>query len=90
VTRLGRNQLCLLATIGSPFSLLILRDKVSRSVEERGLVEPRKNDGLFGITPAGLRTLADALERGDLEPFFDGRFQDRDRVRLYLSGKAAK
>lgn len=86
--KLGRHQLCLLATMGSPFSLLVIRDKVSRSIESRGLLAPRLNDGLFGITPSGLRTLADALESGELEPFFDGRYRERDKVRIYMSGQA--
>jgi hypothetical protein len=88
VKRLGRHQLCLLATMGSPFSLLVIRDKVSQSIESRGLLAPSRKDGLFGITPQGLRTLADALERGELEPFFDGRFRERDMTRLYINGKA--
>lgn len=94
--RLGKQRLCLLATMASPFTLLIVLDKLSRSLLDRGLIEPRKHPlkpddpddkgGLFSVSPAGLRRLADAMERGELEQFFDPRFE-RDRVRLYLDGK---
>lgn len=89
--RLGKHQLCLLATMGSPFNLLIVADKVSRSLERRGLLAPhslKKDGALFGITPTGLRALADALERGDLLQFIDPKFE-RDHARLYMGCKAS-
>lgn len=94
MARLGKHQLCLLATLASPFMLLVVSDKLSRSLVQRGLLEPRRppikgdkdDGGFFGITPAGLRALADALERGNVEQFFDEKFE-RDRVRLYMSGR---
>ena len=94
MAQLGKHQLALLATMGSPFMLLVVSDKLSRSLVHRGLLEPRRpprrsdkdDGGFFGITPAGLRALADALEGGDLEQFYDEQFE-RDRVRLYMSGR---
>lgn len=92
--RLGKHQLCLLATIASPFSMLVVSDKLSRSLVNRGFLEPRRpprkkdkdDGGFFGITPAGLRAVADAVERGELEQFYDPRFR-RDRVRLYMDAR---
>ena len=89
--QLGKHQLCLLASMASPFSLLIVGDKISRSLEKRGLLAPhslKTNDGFFGVTPTGLRELAGALERGELEQFTDPKFR-RDRARLYIDAKAS-
>ena len=88
---LGKQALCLLATMGSPFSIVIVPDKVARQLIARGLLAHRphptkKTDGFYAITAAGLRTLADAVERGDIEQFFDPRFV-RDRVRMFIDGK---
>ena len=92
-TRLGKHQLCLLATMGSPFSLLVVGDRLSASLVARGDMEPRHRkglaDGFLGITPTGLRILADAMERGELEQFFAPEFT-RDRPRIYISGRAPK
>ncbi len=80
--------------MGSPFHALVVADKVSRSLARRGLLEPvgnpeAKDAGFFTITPTGLRMLADALERGKVEQFFDPRFR-RDRARLYVNTKASE
>jgi hypothetical protein len=76
--RLGRHQLRLLAVLGNPHNMLIVPDKVALSLSRRGLVEPRSapasaigaggvdKGAFFGITPAGLRRLAVAIERGEL------------------------
>ena len=94
--RLGKHQLCLLATMASPFSLLIVPDKVALSLHKRGLLASRSQRFASGeekdclsVTPTGLRALADALERGDIEQFFDPKFT-RDQVRLYLDGRKAE
>jgi hypothetical protein len=73
--RLGKHQLKLLAGLGSPFTLLVVGDALSASLVKRGLLEAtgRSGDSFFRITPAGLRELADALDRGDLEQFVDKR-----------------
>lgn len=90
--RLGKHQLNLLATMASPFSALIVKDRVAVSLAKRGLLAPHfagkkgvgsgpaatNRDSFFGITPAGLRALADAYEAGQLEQFLDPKFQ-RDR-----------
>ena len=88
---LGKHQLCLLATMASPFSLLIVGDRVSKSLVNRGLLEPhfaRDDDAFHGISPAGLRAVARAMERGELEQFLDPKFQ-RDRARLFFGTKAS-
>lgn len=88
--RLGKHQLCLLATMASPFSLLVVKDKIAASLAEKGLIAPhsKAGDSFFGITPAGLRVLADAIERGEVDQFFDPKFE-RDRVRMHMSAKKA-
>lgn len=91
MTKLGKNQLCLLATMASPFSLLIVGDKLSATLVSKGLLEPRHHSGkggFLGITPRGLYALGDAMTRGDIEQFFDPKFQ-RDRARIYISGQAS-
>jgi hypothetical protein len=88
--RLGPQQLYLLANMASPFSLLIVADNTSRSLEKRGLIGPhslKRDGGFYGVTPSGLRALADAMERGELEPLLDPRFQAA-RTRLYLDQRA--
>ena len=85
--RVGKHQLCLLATMASPFSRLSVADPVVRSLVRHRLVAPHslKDDGgMSGVTPAGLQALADAQEAGRLEQFIDPKFQC-DRVRLYMS-----
>jgi DNA-binding PadR family transcriptional regulator len=91
--RLGKNQLCLLATVASPFNLVIVSDPVVRGLSEKGLIAPhtlkQNGDGSFyGITPAGLRELADQFEAGNLEQFIDPRFE-RDRARIYISARSS-
>ena len=94
--RLGTHQLCLLATLASPFSALIVTDRVAASLVKRRLLSPHfaaskgvgsGRDSFFGITPAGLRVLADAYEGGALERFLDPKFQ-RDRTRITFSTRA--
>lgn len=92
--RLGKHQLCLLATMASPFNILIVPDPIAKALIKRGYLEERphprkKGEGCYATSPAGLRAVADALERGDLEQFFDPKFE-RDRVRLYLEGSKSK
>jgi len=89
---LGKHQLCLLATMASPFSLLVVGDRISRSLVRRGLLGQhfaKKDDAFIGITPAGLRALADEMEAGRLEPFLEPEFQ-RDQVRIYLNIRKTK
>lgn len=71
--KLGKNQLQRLMSLGSPTFLLIVGgDKVSRSLQARGLLVnhfPDNPDAWIRITPAGLRALADAHEAGLLNQF---------------------
>ena len=89
---LGKRQLDLLATVASPFFLLIVNDTVSRSLEKRGLVAPhfaKSKDGFFGVTPRGLRALADEMEAGHLEQFMDPKYE-RNAVRMYMDARPPK
>lgn len=76
---LGKHQLKLLATMGSPFRALVVGDALSESLCKRGLMTKEGKVDRYGsfvrVTPAGLRYLAEALERGDLEQFVDKRFR---------------
>lgn len=87
---LGKNQLCLLATMASPFSLLVVDDALGKSLVKRGYLaphfHPKKTGGFLAITPTGLRALAVALEKGEIEQFFDPRYL-RDRARIYIDAK---
>lgn len=69
---LGKLQLELLLGLASPSLGLIVGDDISKSLVKRGLLKPRfrnRPDAWHGITPAGMRALADAYEAGKLKPF---------------------
>ena len=61
---LGKRQLSLLKALGSPGLALVVGDRVSSSLVRRGLCKQTDTGGIVCITPAGLRVLADALEKG--------------------------
>jgi hypothetical protein len=69
MTRLGAKQIGMLSSLGSPYFALVVPCKLSQSLQKRGLLTPRypTSDGFLRITPAGLRALAAALERGELD-----------------------
>ena len=71
--KLGKHQLRQLMGLASPGCLLIVgADRVSRSLVERGLLKPKDDNDRFawlGITPKGLRVLADAFEAGECKQF---------------------
>lgn len=63
--KLGPKQLEVLCGLARPTALVVMPDKITRSLERRGLLKAEHEDGSFaGITPAGLRHLADELESG--------------------------
>jgi hypothetical protein len=69
---LGKLQLELLLALASPSMLRVVGDDISQSLVKRGLLKPRfrtSPDAFHGITPAGMRALADAYEAGKLKPF---------------------
>ncbi len=69
---LGKLQLERLLGLASPSMLLVVGDKLSASLVKRGLLKPRfreRPDAWHGITPAGMRALADAYEAGHLKQF---------------------
>ena len=48
--------------------MLVVPCKTSRRLVELGLMEAEENGSFARRTPAGLRAVADAIERGRLEP----------------------
>jgi len=69
---LGKLQIERLMALASPSMLLIVGDAVSKSLVKRGLLVPKFPDtpeAFHVITPAGMRTLADAYETGKLDQF---------------------
>jgi hypothetical protein len=69
---LGKLQLERLLALASPSMLLVVGDDLSDSLIKRGLLKPRlrrRPEAFHGITPAGLRVLADAYEAGQLKQF---------------------
>ena len=66
MTKLGKHQTRLLAGLGSPTLRLVVADKLSDSLERHGLLKSDHQGGFVGITPAGLRRLADEMEAGRL------------------------
>jgi hypothetical protein len=67
VTRIGKNQLCMLITLASPTMLLLTPGKAEAAMVRRGLLREREPGGALAITPAGLRALADEMEAGRVD-----------------------
>lgn len=72
---LGKNQLKRLLACASPCTLLVVGDsRIEQSLVKRGMLAPKKKGNpkaWLQITPAGMRTLAAALEHGLLDQFFN-------------------
>jgi hypothetical protein len=69
---LGKLQLERLLGLASPSMLLVVGDNLSASLVKRGLLAPRlkkRPNAWHGITPKGMRVLADAYEAGHLKEF---------------------
>jgi hypothetical protein len=69
---LGKLQLERLMGLASPSCLMVVGDKISKSLVARGLLRPNfpdDPDAWHRITPAGMRVLADAYEAGQLQKF---------------------
>lgn len=66
--RLGKNQLARLCALGRASSWQVLPCPETRALIAKGYMRSHADDGegLIGITPAGLRRLADELEAGNL------------------------
>lgn len=64
---LGKRQIEALADLG-PQHIYIVTGAGHRSLIARGLVSDDGKGGWPELTPAGYRALADALERGQIEP----------------------
>lgn len=76
---LGSRQLAYLKALGHPSTYLVVGDAGARSLAKRGLLrafgKARKGrrDSFYGITPAGMRALADALEDGRIARALPGK-----------------
>jgi hypothetical protein len=63
--RLGKNQLRLLRTLCAGMSVIV-PDKLTRSLCDRGLMREAVPGAFVGVTANGLRALADAADRGEV------------------------
>lgn len=61
--RIGKHQTRTLMLVASPFNMLVTENGVSRSLLQRGLLRRYGRAGTQ-ITADGLRSLADAMDRG--------------------------
>jgi hypothetical protein len=80
VRPLGKNQLSMLLSLSNPGNLMVVGDKMSESLERRGLArhyaeKKGRPNGFIRITPAGLRALADAYEIGLIDQFMGETFR---------------
>lgn len=68
MSRVGKRQLQLLSALGGIDLYVVVPDALTRSLQRRGLLAPasERSDGFLGITPAGYRVIADALEHGQI------------------------
>lgn len=72
MARIGKEQLRLLVSLGSPTMMLVVGDKVSASLVRRGLLQDDDKGGFCRITAAGLRALADEMEAGRVADALEG------------------
>jgi hypothetical protein len=66
--KLGKNQLEMLRSVGTT-AALVVPNPISRRLCELGLMKEAGKDSFAHITPAGLRSLADAAEAGHIQLF---------------------
>ena len=82
--RIGKNQLQLLVTLGSPAVLMLAPSKEARGLVKRGLLREREGGKACCITPAGLRALADEMEAGRVDDALEAmRKQVAERQRRF-------
>lgn len=67
--RLGRHQLDLMSGIAGTHSALVVPNKLTASLERRGLMKSasRTGNAFMVLTPAAYREIAAALEDGRIE-----------------------
>ena len=61
--RLGKRELRLLRTLGAAHAVVV-PDRLTRRLVEKGLCEAEDDGSFCRMTPAGLRALADAADAG--------------------------
>ena len=66
---LGKHQRCLLADLGGVRMAVIVGDKLSRSLVQRGLLAAEDDGSFAHITARGLRALADEIDAGRVALF---------------------
>jgi hypothetical protein len=71
MTALSLEELSLLAQLASPFSMICEDSDELRKLAEKGLLQLVERQA-FGISPDGLRALAEALAAGELQSLMTG------------------
>jgi len=66
---MGTRQRELLSKLAGVSMALVVGDKLSRSLVQRGLLAAEADGSWAHITPAGLRAVADEIEAGQVEMF---------------------
>jgi hypothetical protein len=90
--RIGAQQLQRLITLSSVGCMLIVGDRLSKSLVKRGLLADDGKGNWCRITPAGLRALADEMETGRVEDALEVLHREaakRAKKRTLYEGKAA-
>ena len=66
--RLGRKQRDLLMNMANPWLILIVGNQTARSLERKGLLVARGEDGdsIYQISAGGLRQVADEINAGTM------------------------
>lgn len=62
--RIGDNQLRVLVMLGSPTMSMVVPGRETRSMVKNGLLQVSPTGGFACITAAGLRKLADEMDKG--------------------------
>lgn len=68
MARLGKNQIAFLAGIAGTGRAVVVGDKLIRSLAKAGCLKALGANSFYVITPAGLRSVADAIDGGALKP----------------------
>lgn len=85
--RVGKRQIELLITLATPNRLLVVGDKISDALVRRGMLKEDQERCGIGITAAGLRALADAMDRGEVSDALQRMKQDFDARREKVRSK---
>lgn len=65
--KIGHQQLQLLISLASPGRILVVGDRISKSLVKRGILADDGKGDWCRITPCGMRLLADEMEAGRID-----------------------